>query len=170
MTKDYYSILGISPDTDQALIKAAAQARANEINEAFHVLGDPAQRQAYDAARNSSIAANFVTAPEMAANQTSSAETTKVYRSSVQFSQGRRRQSTESDNDKTGTGISSMNGVLSKLKIEAPSSAKEIIILLLAVVFLGYIASGFFVPLNERIGSDIALDFKNLNKQQSIIK
>ena len=47
--KDYYQILGINPDTDQTKIKAAAQAKANEINEAFRVLNDPEQRRAYDA-------------------------------------------------------------------------------------------------------------------------
>ena len=47
--KDYYQILSIERDTDQTEIKAAAQAKANEVNEAFRVLNDPEQRRAYDA-------------------------------------------------------------------------------------------------------------------------
>lgn len=46
--KNYYQILGINPDTDQSKIKAAAQAKADEINEAFRVLNDPEKRKAYD--------------------------------------------------------------------------------------------------------------------------
>ncbi len=167
MAKDYYQILEISPDTNQELIKVAAQTRANEINEAFRVLSDPLQRQAYDESRHSvtrTSSAAVASAPAMAINTASAPETTKVYRSSVQFSQNRRRQlSTEG----AGVGIGSMGGVLSKLKIDGPSSAKEIIILVLAIVFLGYVASDFFVPLNERIGNDLKLEFKTLDKQKS---
>jgi hypothetical protein len=47
--KNYYEILGISPDTPQHQIKTAAQAKANEINEAFRVLYNPETRQAYNA-------------------------------------------------------------------------------------------------------------------------
>ncbi len=46
--KNYYEILGISPDVDQSNIKTAAQAKANEINEAFRVLNDPQKRREYD--------------------------------------------------------------------------------------------------------------------------
>ncbi|WP_188063748.1 J domain-containing protein [Sphingobium sp. KCTC 72723] len=72
--KDYYEILGVSPLSDEVVIRAAfkalmlkyhpdtnkssnATARAAEINEAFHVIGNAERRAEYDArrtARNSS--------------------------------------------------------------------------------------------------------------------
>ena len=66
--QDYYDILGVSPNSDEVVIKAAfkammlkyhpdtnrspdASARAQELNEAFVVLGNPLRRREYDAAR-----------------------------------------------------------------------------------------------------------------------
>lgn len=65
---DFYSVLGVSPQTDPVVVRAAykalmlryhpdtnkssnAAARALEINEAYAVLGNPQKRAAYDASR-----------------------------------------------------------------------------------------------------------------------
>ncbi len=68
---DLYEVLGVSPNSDDVVIRAAyrammrkyhpdtssapdAEKRAKVINEAYAVLGDPARRLAYDAARGTS--------------------------------------------------------------------------------------------------------------------
>ena len=68
VTPDPYKILGVSPDADDAAVRAAyralmrlyhpdrnadpqAQLRAREVTAAFAVLGDPGKRTAYDASR-----------------------------------------------------------------------------------------------------------------------
>jgi len=48
MSKNYYDVLGISPDAKPEDIRPAAQAKANEINDAFATLIDPEKRKAYD--------------------------------------------------------------------------------------------------------------------------
>jgi curved DNA-binding protein CbpA len=72
--KDYYAVLGIAPDSDEVVVRAAykalmlkyhpdtssvagAGARAAAINEAFNVLGDPRRRASYDSERAASAAA-----------------------------------------------------------------------------------------------------------------
>jgi len=68
--KDYYAILGVTPSTEEIVIRAAwkalaqryhpdrfggdmaqAHARMAEINEAYNVLSNPLQRKAYDESR-----------------------------------------------------------------------------------------------------------------------
>lgn len=165
MTKDYYAILGIAPDTDQALIKDAAQARANEISEAFRVLGDIEQRKKYDALRMNTASATThrTSAPtailtETAAQAPASAEFSNAspaqskhkQRSSIQFSQ--KQQSRQAGNtfvpDIGGGGL--MNNLLAKMKIDPPNSAREVVIFLLSVVFVAYMASGFFADPQDR--------------------
>lgn len=69
MEKDYYKILGVTPDADSSTIKKAFRKLAKqyhpdtnggdariarkfqEINEAYSVLGEEAKRKAYDAER-----------------------------------------------------------------------------------------------------------------------
>lgn len=68
LDKDYYEVLGVSPTSDQVVIRAAykammlkyhpdtnataeAEARAKAINEAYAVIGNPAERSRYDASR-----------------------------------------------------------------------------------------------------------------------
>jgi len=69
MNKDYYALLGVSPDADRATIEEAYERlakevqpnvnleptnpeRMRELDEAFDVLDDPAQRAEYDRARS----------------------------------------------------------------------------------------------------------------------
>lgn len=66
--RDYYAVLQVDPEADPEVIEVAyrrlarkwhpdtnadpgAGARMQELNEAYHVLGDPARRRAYDAKR-----------------------------------------------------------------------------------------------------------------------
>ena len=69
---DHYTILGVRPDADRAVIQAAYRALARQhhpdfggdeatmaaLNEAWAVLSDPGRRQAYDTARLRSRAAS----------------------------------------------------------------------------------------------------------------
>jgi curved DNA-binding protein CbpA len=76
--KDYYSILGVLPTAEDAVIRAAykalaqryhpdrnssadAKERMAEINEAYGVLSDSAKRKAYDEARGDSPASDYET-------------------------------------------------------------------------------------------------------------
>ncbi len=48
MTTDYYTLLDISQDATAQTIKQAAQARLNQLKNAYSVLSTPEQRMAYD--------------------------------------------------------------------------------------------------------------------------
>ncbi|OUD13087.1 hypothetical protein TPSD3_10585 [Thioflexithrix psekupsensis] len=166
MTKDYYAILGIKPDTDQSLIKTAAQAQANEINEAFRVLNDPEQRAAYDVIWQQHYAQNSVVSSPNPSVITASPSSPKMGmhgehnppRSSVTFA--------TYSKDKTSSDRGNFLGQLvAKVRIQAPNSMREVLILLLAVVFFVYVASGFFVPLHERQDVGSNLNFKRLSQQ-----
>jgi curved DNA-binding protein CbpA len=166
MTKDYYAILGIKPDTDQSLIKTAAQAQANEINEAFRVLNDPETRAAYDAIWQQHYAQDKgISSPNQSVVMpSSSAPIMGAYgehnppRSSVAFATHSKKSLRENHN-------TIFSQLAAKVRIQAPNSIREILILLLAVVFFVYVASGFFVPLHERQDVGNNLNFKRLSQQ-----
>ncbi len=177
--RNYYEILGISPTTEQALIKAAAQRKANEINEAFRVLNDPQQRHLYDAkVLNLNLPANANTIENGGAvNSTldkttgSTSATTKTpqetntapvnnrsYRSSVRFSTQKEVQA--------GSQLTLWwQNMKSRMSIEAPTSIRDVVIFIAALAFVGYMASGFFTSPTERFAKE-RVELKRLSAQQ----
>jgi len=130
---NYYQILGISPDTDSSKIKAAAQAKANEINEAFRVLNDPDKRNAYDmtlvAKPADVVRPEPVSEPEITYSTTSTT-------TPPQF-----KVSGESRQRFTNM-LSSWS---EHLHIETPSF-RDVAILSVALVFFFYMLGQFFFP------------------------
>jgi curved DNA-binding protein CbpA len=124
--KNYYQILGISPDTEQLAIKAAAQAKANEINEAFRILNDPEQRKAYDL----SLRESSKPSEPIAKSQSTQATPPKFK------VKGESRQR-----------FTNMLGSWSEyLHIETPSSLRDVVIFAIALVFFVYMLGQFFFP------------------------
>ncbi|WP_353572946.1 J domain-containing protein [Candidatus Albibeggiatoa sp. nov. BB20] len=129
--KNYYQILGISPNTDPSEIKAAAQAKANEINEAFRVLNDPEKRQAYDL---SLLPKQPEAEPLKPVPKPQIAQSTATPPKFKVSGESRRR-------------FTDMIGSWSEyLRIEAPTSLRDVVIFMLAVVFLLYMLGQFLFP------------------------
>jgi curved DNA-binding protein CbpA len=126
---NYYQILGISPDTDSSKIKAAAQAKANEINEAFRVLNDPEKRQAYDKtlAKQADIKRSDPVSKPQIIPTTTTPPKFKV--------SGESRQ-------RFANMLSSWGEYL---HIETPSF-RDVVILMVALVFFLYMLGQFFFP------------------------
>ncbi|MCV6639388.1 hypothetical protein [Candidatus Albibeggiatoa sp. nov. NOAA] len=122
--KNYYQILGISPDTDQSEIKAAAQAKANEINEAFRILNDPEQRSTYDQTLKAELE------PPVPQTQTSRSATPPKFK-------------VAGENRKRFTNMLSSWGEY--LHLETPS-ARDVTIFMVALVFFVYMLGQFLFP------------------------
>ncbi len=180
--RNYYEILGISPTTEQALIKAAAQRKANEINEAFRVLNDPQQRHLYDAkvlklnlpANSNTIENDSSINPTLDKTTSSTCSTTKPlldmesnavpvnnrrsYRSSVRFSTQKEVQA--------GSQLTLWwQNMKSRMSIEAPTSIRDVVIFIAALAFVGYMASGFFTSPAERFAKE-RVELKRLSSMQ----
>lgn len=142
---NYYEILGISKEANQATITQAAQlkakelnsefeqlsdaekqlafqtmqAKANQINVAFRILSHPEQRQAYD---------NTLTPVEIPVQEPT--EKPALRHASLSSSPA---PALKNWSEKLTT-------------IEKPSSIKEIIMFVAALLFFLYMLSGFFIP------------------------
>lgn len=85
-TPDHYAALGVSPTSDDEVIRAAfkammlkyhpdtnksagATAKAASINAAFSILGDPTKRAAYDQVRSSKASRSRTSPPDSAASE-----------------------------------------------------------------------------------------------------
>jgi curved DNA-binding protein CbpA len=133
--KNYYQILGINPDTDQSKIKAAAQAKADEINEAFRVLNDPEKRKAYD------LTLSPIIKPEITPSTSKPPEFKVAGENQQRF-------------------ISMLSSWGEYLRIETPS-LRDVMIFMVALVFFMYMLVQFMFPPPITAPSQPALSLGN---------
>lgn len=158
--KNYYEILGLNPDAPQSAVKPAAQAKANEINEAFRILNDPEQRKAYDAWLTSYAGS---TASPQSNNSDSQADTVAVETyyatakntdskatsgSSTSFVTAPSMRSNAKSNATTATLAIKpfMRGVLEKFTYIEVSSFRDVVIFVAALAFFLYMLLSFLGP------------------------
>ncbi|EIJ41931.1 hypothetical protein BegalDRAFT_1028 [Beggiatoa alba B18LD] len=149
MDKNYYEILGINPNTEQSLIKAAAQAKANAINEAFRQLSDTERQQAQSKIQ---MQVNEINEAFRVLNDVEQRKMYDAQRVNQQQASSRatpKRQLpvvdagaiTAQSSNKEGN---SFGRLLERMTI-TPPTLKDIIIFVLALLFFLYMLSGLFV-------------------------
>ncbi|ALG68052.1 J domain-containing protein [Beggiatoa leptomitoformis] len=143
MDKNYYEILGISPDTDQSLIKAAAQLKANTINEAFRQLNDT-EKQHNQASIQAQV--NEINEAFRVLNDVEQRKMYDAQRINKQYGSVSKRQLPDAKQtvkqQTTQTGV--LSHLLERMTI-TPPAFKDVVIFAIALLFFLYMLSGLFV-------------------------
>lgn len=142
---NYYEILGISKEADQAAITQAAQLKAKELNSEFEKLSDAEKQQAFQTmqakANQINVAFRILSHPEQR----------QVYDNTLVTVEVPTQTSTEKPTLRHASSSSSSAPTLKHWSekfttIEKPSSVREVIMFVAALLFFLYMLSGFFIP------------------------
>jgi curved DNA-binding protein CbpA len=142
---NYYEILGISKEADQAAITQAAQLKAKELNSEFEKLSGAEKQQAFQTmqtkANQINIAFRILSHPEQR----------QAYDNTLAIAELPAEASLEKPTLRHANLSSSHTPSLKHWSekfttIEKPSSVREVLMFVAALLFFLYMLSGFFIP------------------------
>lgn len=145
---NYYEILGISKEADQAAITQAAQLRAKELNSEFEKLSDAEKQQTYQAmqtkANQINIAFRILSHPE----QRQAYDNTLIVTVESVLVEATAEKPTLRHANLSSSHTPTLKHWSEKFTtIEKPSSAREVLMFVAALLFFLYMLSGFFIPI-----------------------
>jgi curved DNA-binding protein CbpA len=140
---NYYEILGISPEADQATITQAAQVKAKELNSEFEKLSDVEKHGAYQAmqakANQINVAFRILSHPEQREAYNKTLFPTHV--ETIAAEKPALRHATLSSSEPP-----SFKGWTEKFTtVEKPESTRDIVVFVVALLFFLYMLSGFLI-------------------------
>jgi|JFJP01.1.fsa_nt_gi DnaJ-class molecular chaperone len=142
---NYYEILGINLEADQATITQAAQIKAKELNSEFEKLSDAEKHGAYQVmqakANQINVAFRILSHPEQREAYNKTLLTAHV---EIATEKPALRHASLSSASSEPQSFSHWTGKFTT--IEKPESTRDIVIFVVALLFFLYMLSGFLIP------------------------